>query len=348
MFRRLRGYFSHDLCIDLGTANTLIYVQGKGIVLNEPSVIAVRQSDRRGTGRSIAAVGEDAKRMLGRTPGDILTIRPLKDGVVADFAVTQKMLEHFVRKVHADRYARPSPRVLMATPVGATGVERRALREAAEAAGARAVYLIEEPMAAAIGAGLPVSEARGSLVVDIGGGTSEVAVIALNGIVYAESLRIGGYYFDEAIVNYIRRNHGMAIGEPTAERIKHAIGSAYPASEVTEMRVHGYHLTEGAPRSFVVNSNETHEALQEPLSRVVSAVLRALEKAPPELGADVISQGIALTGGGALLRGLDKLLAEETGIAVRVAEDPLTCVARGGGQIVEKLDAAQGELLLAP
>lgn len=345
MLRRFRGFFSDDLCVDLGTANTVVYAQGDGIVLNEPSVIAVRQAHRGEPNRTVAAVGEDAKRMLGRTPGDITTIRPLKDGVVAEFTVTQKMLKHFIRKVHKSGFPHPSPRILMANPSGATDVERRALREAAEAAGAREVYLIEEPMAAAIGAGLPVSEALGSLVVDIGGGTSEVAVIALNGIVYSESLRIGGYYFDEAIVNYVRRNHGSVIGEATAERIKHTIGSAYPANEVSELQVHGYNLAAGAPRRFTVNSNEVLEALQEPLSRIVGAVVTALERTPPELGADLMETGIVLTGGGALLRGLDRLLAEETRMPVRIADDPLACVARGGGQALSQLDAKSPELL---
>ncbi len=344
MLKQLRGLFSSDLCIDLGTANTLIFQKGKQIVLNEPSVIALRQGRGRESGRSIAAIGEDAKRMLGRTPGDITTIRPLRDGVVAEFTVTEKMLQHFIRKVHKNNFPSPSPRILMATPCGATSVERRALREAAERAGGRDVFLMEEPMAAAMGAGLPVEEARGSMIVDIGGGTSEVAVISLNGIVYAQSLRVGGYAFDQAIVNYVRRNHGTAIGEATAERIKHTIGCAYPSNAVQEMSVHGYSLAAGAPRKFTVNSNEILEALQEPLSRIVTAVVTALEQTPPELGSDLISQGIVLTGGGALLRGLDRLLTEETQIPVRVAEDPLTSVARGGGKALERLGRDGTEL----
>jgi len=336
--RKLRGLFSNDLSIDLGTANTLIYVRGKGIVLNEPSVVAIRQERGAGGSKSIAAVGNDAKRMLGRTPGHITAIRPLKDGVIADFTVTEKMLQHFIHKVHENRFLRPSPRVLVCVPCGSTQVERRAIRESAAGAGAREVYLIEEPMAAAIGAGLPVSEASGSMVLDIGGGTTEVAVISLNGIVYSESVRIGGDRFDEAIINYIRRNYGTLIGEATAERIKHEIGSAYPGSEVKEIEVRGRNLAEGIPRSFVLNSNEILESLQEPLSGIVSAVKTALEQTPPELGADVAERGMVLTGGGALLKDLDRLLMEETGIPVIIADDPLTCVARGGGRALEMMD----------
>ncbi len=338
MFKRLRGLFSNDLSIDLGTANTLIYVRGQGIVLNEPSVVAIRSERAPGGSRSIAAVGNDAKLMLGRTPGHITAIRPLKDGVIADFTVTEKMLQHFIHKVHETRYLRPSPRVLVCVPCGSTQVERRAIRESAAGAGARDVFLIEEPMAAAIGAGMPVSEASGSMVLDIGGGTTEVAVISLNGIVYSESIRIGGDRFDEAVINYVRRNYGTLIGEATAERVKHSIGSAYPGNEVTELEVRGRNLAEGIPRSFVLNSNEILEALQEPLSGIVGAVRTALEQTPPELGADVAERGMVLTGGGALLRDLDRLLMEETGIPVIIADDPLTCVARGGGRALEMLD----------
>ena len=337
-FKKLRGLFSNDLSIDLGTANTLIYVRGKGIVLNEPSVVAIRHERGSGGSKSIAAVGNDAKRMLGRTPGHITAIRPLKDGVIADFTVTEKMLQPFIHKLHENKFLRPSPRVLVCVPCGSTQVERRAIRESAAGAGAREVYLIEEPMAAAIGAGLPVSEASGSMVLDIGGGTTEVAVISLNGIVYSESVRIGGDRFDEAIINYIRRNYGTLIGEATAERIKHEIGSAYPGSEVKEIEVRGRNLAEGIPRSFVLNSNEILESLQEPLSGIVSAVKTALEQTPPELGADVAERGMVLTGGGALLKDLDRLLMEETGIPVIIADDPLTCVARGGGRALEMMD----------
>lgn len=337
--KRLRGLFSTDLSIDLGTANTLIYSRGQGIVLNEPSVVAIRTEASRGA-KSIAAVGNDAKLMLGRTPGHINAIRPLKDGVIADFTVTERMLQFFIRKVHENRafLFRPSPRVLVCVPCGSTQVERRAIKESAEGAGAREVFLIEEPMAAAIGAGMPVSEATGSMVLDIGGGTTEVAVISLNGIVYSESVRIGGDRFDESIINYVRRNYGTLIGEATAERIKHEIGSAYPGNEVLEIEVRGRNLAEGIPRSFVLNSNEILEALQEPLSGIVSAVKTALEQTPPELGSDVAEHGIVLTGGGALLRDIDRLLMEETGIPVVIADDPLTCVARGGGRALEMID----------
>jgi rod shape-determining protein MreB len=338
MFKRIRGLFSNDLSIDLGTANTLIYARGKGIVLNEPSVVAIRQERGPGGAKNIAAVGKAAKSMLGRTPGNIQAIRPLKDGVIADFTVTEKMLQHFIRKAHEARFLRPSPRVLVCVPCGSTQVERRAIRESAAGAGAREVYLIEEPMAAAIGAGMPVSEASGSMVLDIGGGTTEVAVISLNGIVYSESVRIGGDRFDEAIINYIRRNYGTLIGEATAERIKHEVGSAYPGNEVKEIEVRGRNLAEGIPRSFVLNSNEILESLQEPLAGIVSAVKTALEQTPPELGADVAERGMVLTGGSALLRDIDRLLMEETGIPVIIAEDPLTCVARGGGRALEMVD----------
>ncbi len=337
MFKRIRGLFSNDLSIDLGTANTLIYVPGQGIVLNEPSVVAIKEDRVRGA-KTIAAVGADAKDMLGRTPGNITAIRPLKDGVIADFAVTERMLRFFIEKVHENKLLRPSPRILICVPCGSTQVERRAIRESATMAGAREVYLIEEPMSAAVGAGLPVDEAHGSMVLDIGGGTSEVAVISLNGIVYSASVRIGGDRFDEAIINYVRRNYGTLIGEATAEQIKHEVGAAYPGTEVKEIQVTGRNLAEGVPRSFSLNSNEILEALQEPLSGIVGSVKVALEQTPPELGADVASRGIVLTGGGALLKDIDRLIAEETGLPVYIADDPLTCVARGGGMVLEMLD----------
>ncbi len=337
MFKRLRGYFSSDLSIDLGTANTLIYVRDRGIVLNEPSVVAVQDDFSRG-GKVIVAVGVDAKNMLGRTPGNITAVRPMKDGVIADFTYTEKMLQYFIGKVHDNRLLKPSPRVLVCVPVGSTQVERRAIRESAEGAGARTVAIVSEPMAAAVGAGLPVQEARGSMVLDIGGGTSEVAVISLNGIVYAQSARIGGDRFDEAIMNYVRRNYGILIGETTAERIKIEIGTAYPGQVVREISVKGRNLSEGVPRSFTLNSNEILEALQEPLQGIVGAVKQALEQTPPELGSDVADRGIVITGGGALLRDIDKLITEETGVPVVIAEDPLTCVARGGGRILELMD----------
>jgi rod shape-determining protein MreB len=338
MLKSLRGLFSTDLSIDLGTANTLIYVRGQGIVLNEPSVVAIRQDRVPGSQRSVAAVGIEAKQMLGRTPGHITTIRPLKDGVIADFTTTEEMLKYFIRKVHKSRFLRPSPRVLICVPCGSTQVERRAIKESAEEAGAREVFLIEEPMAAAIGAGIPIHEARGSMVIDIGGGTSEVAVISLNGVVYSQSVRIGGDRFDEAIINYVRRNHGTLIGEATAERIKIEIGCAYPQADVKTMEVSGRNLAEGVPRMIQINSNEVLEALHETLAGIVSAVKQALEQTPPELCADVAERGIVLTGGGALLRDLDRLISEETGLHVHVADDPLTCVARGGGRALEMID----------
>ncbi len=345
MFNRALGFLSNDLSIDLGTANTLIYMRGKGIVLNEPSVVAIRQDRGPGGPRSIEAVGTAAKKMLGRTPENITAIRPMKDGVIADFTTTEKMLQHFIKTVHQHRFFRPSPRVLVCVPCGATQVERRAIRESAAGAGARKVYLIEEPMAAAIGAGIPVDEARGSMVLDIGGGTSAVAVMSLNGIVYSSSVRIGGDKFDEAITAYVRRNYGILIGEATAERIKHEIGSAYPGKELLEIEVKGRNLAEGVPRSFTLNSNEILESLQEPLHGIVSAVRTALEQTPPELGADVAERGIVLTGGGALLRDLDRLLMEETGIPVVIADDPLTCVARGGGRVLEMMDEHGADFL---
>ncbi len=344
MFKRLRGLFSNDISIDLGTANTLVYVREKGIVLNEPSVVAIRQDGA--NSRKVVAVGIEAKRMLGRTPGNISAIRPMKDGVIADFFVTEKMLQHFIHKVHENRYLRPSPRVLVSVPCGSTQVERRAIRESAMGAGAREVYLMEEPMAAALGSGMPVDEARGSMVVDIGGGTTEVAVISLNGIVYSQSVRIGGDRFDEAIISYVRRNYGSLIGETTAERIKHEIGTAFPCSEIRDFEVRGRNLAEGVPRSFALNSNEILEALQEPLSGIVGAVRAALEQTPPELASDIAERGMVLTGGGALLRYIDRLLQEETGLPVHIADDPLTCVARGGGRALEMLDKLGGDFVI--
>jgi rod shape-determining protein MreB len=342
MFKRIRGFFSNDLSIDLGTANTLIYVRGQGIVLNEPSVVAIRTHKGQ---KSIEAVGTDAKRMLGRTPGNITAIRPLKDGVIADFQVTEKMLQHFIAKVHQNSFVRPSPRVLVCVPCQSTQVERRAIRESAESAGGREVYLIEEPMAAAIGAGLRVDEATGSMVVDIGGGTTEIAILSLNGVVYSDSVRLGGDKFDESIVTYVRRKYGSLIGDATAERIKQEVGCAFPGSELREIDVRGRNLAEGVPRLFTLNSDEALEALQDPLATIVQAVKGALEQAPPELAADIAESGIVLTGGGALLRDLDKLLSEETGLPVIVADDPLTCVARGGGKALEMMDMQRLDLL---
>ncbi|HVC48879.1 MAG TPA: rod shape-determining protein [Burkholderiales bacterium] len=338
MFGFLRGYFSTDLAIDLGTANTLIYVRGKGVVLDEPSVVAIRQEGGPNGKKIIQAVGLEAKQMLGRTPGNITAIRPMKDGVIADFTITEQMLKYFIKKIHESRMFSPSPRIIICVPRGSTQVERRAIRESALGAGARQVYLIEEPMAAAIGADMPVADATGSMVVDIGGGTTEVGVISLGGIVYAQSVRVGGDKFDEAIINYIRRNYGMLVGESTAEHIKHEIGSAFPGSEVRELEVKGRNLAEGIPRSFTISSNEILEALTDPLNQIVSAVKSALEQTPPELGADIVEKGMVLTGGGALLRDLDRLLMEETQLPVFVAEDPLTCVVRGSGRALEEMD----------
>ncbi|MGE0314655.1 MAG: rod shape-determining protein [Lautropia sp.] len=338
MFGFIKKYFSNDLAIDLGTANTLIYVRGKGIVLNEPSVVAIRQEGGPSGKRTIAAVGHEAKVMLGKVPGNIEAIRPMKDGVIADFTVTEQMLKQFIRLVHPGSVFSPNPRIIICVPCGSTQVERRAIRESALGAGASQVFLIEEPMAAAIGAGLPVSEATGSMVVDIGGGTTEVGVISLGGSVHSSSIRVGGDKFDEAIINYIRRNYGMLIGESTAESIKKDIGSAFPGAEVKELEVKGRNLSEGVPRSFRISSNEILEALTDPLNQIVSAVKIALEQTPPEIGADITDRGIMLTGGGALLRDLDRLLIEETGLPVLIADDPLTCVVRGCGLALERMD----------
>lgn len=338
MFGFFRNYFSNDLAIDLGTANTLIYMRGKGIVLNEPSVVAIRQEGGPNGKTTIHAVGHTAKQMLGRVPGNINAIRPMKDGVIADFTVTEQMLKQFIRMASPSRLFAPSPRIIICVPCGSTQVERRAIKESALAAGASEVYLIEEPMAAAIGAGLPVNEAAGSLVVDIGGGTTEVGLISLGGMVYAGSVRVGGDKFDQDIINYIRRNFGMLIGEPTAEMIKKKIGSAFPGSEVMEIEVKGRNIAEGVPRTFTVHSNEILEALSEPLNQIVVAVKNALEKTPPELGADIAEHGLMLTGGGALLRDLDQLLKEETGLPVHVAEEPLNCVVKGCGIALENMD----------
>ena len=333
-----RNYFSNDLAIDLGTANTLIYMRGKGIVLNEPSVVAIRQEGGPNGKTTIHAVGHSAKQMLGRVPGNIQAIRPMKDGVIANFTVTEQMLKQFIRMVKPNKLFAPNPRIIICVPCGSTQVERRAIKESAEAAGASEVFLIEEPMAAAIGAGLPVSEAAGSLVLDIGGGTTEVGVISLGGMVYSGSVRVGGDKFDQAIVSYVRRNFGMLIGEPTAELIKMEIGSAFPSSEAKEIEVKGRNLSEGVPRTFTIHSNEVLEALTEPLNQIVGAVKTALEKTPPELGADIAERGMMLTGGGALLRDLDQLLQEQTGLPVHIAEEPLNCVVKGCGIALENID----------
>ena len=342
MFKRLRGLFSNDLSVDLGTANTLVYVREKGIILNEPSVVAIRTQNGQ---RTVVAVGTEAKKMLGRTPGNITAIRPLKDGVIADFQVTEKMLQHFIQQVHEDSFVRPSPRILVCVPCQSTQVERRAIRESVLGAGAREVRLIEEPMAAAIGAGLPVEEASGSMIVDIGGGTTEVAILALNGVVYSTSIKVGGDRLDEAIISYVRRNHGVLIGESTAERVKYTIGAASPNSEVLSLEVRGRNLAEGIPLTFELNTSQIYDAMLEPLSSIVQAIRGALEQSPPELSSDISERGIVLTGGGAKLRDIDDLISSQTGIPVLIAEDPLTCVARGGGRALEIMDKYDIDLL---
>ena len=342
MFKQIRGLFSHDLSIDLGTANTLIYAQDKGIVLNEPSVVAIRNTGN--NQKNVIAVGTDAKSMLGRTPGDITAIRPLRDGVIADFQVTERMLQHFIRKVYQNRFIKPSPRILVCVPCQSTEVERRAIKESALSAGARDVILIEEPMAAAIGAGMPVHEAVGTLVVDIGGGTTEVAVLALNGVVVSQTIRVGGDRFDETIVTHVRKTRGCVIGDFTSEQIKHDIGAAladYDATAKT-MEVRGRHVAEGVPKTFTLTSDEINKALQEPLSTIIQGIKSVLELTPPELASDIAETGMVLTGGGSLLRGLDELISKETGVAVIVAEEPLTCVVRGGGKVLEMLGKSDG------
>ena len=339
MFENLRGYFSSDLAIDLGTANTLIWVRGKGIVLNEPSVVAVRQEFGPRGGRQVLAVGVEAKRMLGRTPGSIQAIRPMKDGVIADFTVTGEMLKYFIRRVHEKRLFQPSPRIVICVPCGSTQVERRAIRESAIGAGAREVYLIEEPMAAAIGADLPIGEPTGSMVLDIGGGTSEVGVISLGGLVYSTSLRIAGDKMDEAIISYVRRKYGLLIGEATAERVKLEIGTAWHDGEIRQMEIKGRHIADGVPRSMTINSKEVLAALAESLSGIVTAIKGALEQTPPELAADIADKGLVVSGGGALLRDLDIMLREETGLPIVIAEDPLTCVVRGCGRALEETES---------
>lgn len=335
MFSNLLGLLSADMGIDLGTANTLVYVKGRGIVLNEPSVVAIASSKGK---RHVLAVGDEAKLMLGRTPGNIQAIRPLRDGVIADFEVAEEMIKHFIRKVH-NRRSFANPQIIICVPSGSTAVERRAIQESAESAGARRVFLIEEPMAAAIGAGLPVTEPTGSMVVDIGGGTTEVAVLSLGGIVYSRSVRVGGDKLDEAIINYIRRYHNLLIGESTAERIKKEIGSASPPEDgegrVAEIK--GRDLMNGVPKEIVISERQIAESLAEPVSAILEAVKVALENTAPELAADIVDKGIVLTGGGALLRNLDLVLRHATGLPVSVAEDPLSCVALGTGRALEEM-----------
>ena len=331
---QILGFFSSDLAIDLGTANTLVFVKGEGIVLNEPSVVAVKKT---GGTMQVLAVGTEAREMLGKVPGNIETIRPLKDGVIADLDVTEAMLRYFIRRVHGRRtFVRP--RVVICIPFGITEVEKRAVRESASSAGAREVYLIQEPMAAALGAGLPVTEPQGNMIVDIGGGTTEVAVISLGGIVFSTSVRVAGDAMDDAVIAWIRRHHNLLIGERTAERIKINIGCAWPEEEPRSMEVKGRDLLAGVPKTIVVDSEAIREALAEPVREIVEAVKHTLEKTPPELAADIIDQGIILAGGGALLKGLDDLLREETGLPVIVAVDPLYCVALGCGASLDSLD----------
>jgi rod shape-determining protein MreB len=334
LFDPLLGLFSKDLAIDLGTANTLVYMKGKGIVLSEPSVVAVRK-DGRG-GNRVLAVGGEAKMMLGRTPGNIVAIRPMKDGVIADFEITEAMLRHFIRKVH-QRRALIRPRIIICVPSGITQVEKRAVRESAESAGAREVYLIEEPMAAAIGAGLPITEPTSNMVVDIGGGTTEVAVISLAGIVYSKSVRMAGDKMDEAILQHIKRKYNLLIGLRTSEIIKMTVGNAYPTEEVETIEVKGRDLVTGIPKILTIDSDEVRNAISEQVDTILETVRSALEQTPPELAADIVDKGIVLTGGGALLRGLDSLLREKTRVPVRVTENPLTTVAIGSGKALDNL-----------
>ncbi|WP_221237033.1 rod shape-determining protein [Roseospira goensis] len=335
MFSRMTGWLSADMAIDLGTANTLVYVKGRGIVLNEPSVVAIAEHKGR---KQVLAVGDEAKQMLGRTPGNIQAIRPLRDGVIADFEVAEEMIKHFIRKVH-NRRSFASPMVIICVPSGSTAVERRAIQESAEAAGARRVYLIEEPMAAAIGAGLPVTEPTGSMVVDIGGGTTEVAVLSLGGIVYARSVRVGGDKMDEAIIAYIRRNHNLLVGEGSAERIKKDIGSACAPAEGPgrTIEIKGRDLMNGVPKELVISEAQIADSLGEPVASIVEAVKVALEHTAPELAADIVDKGIVLTGGGALLSNLDFVLRMSTGLPVSIADDPLSCVALGTGRALEEM-----------
>ena len=334
VFNGIYKFFSRDLAIDLGTANTLIYIRGMGIVSNEPSVVAVQQEHR--GGKKVLAVGKEAKEMLGRTPGNIVAIRPMKDGVIADFEITAAMLRYFIRAAH-NRSTLVKPRIIIGIPSGITEVERRAVREAAESAGAREVYLIEQPMAAAIGAGLPITEPSGNMIVDIGGGTSDVAVISLAGIVFAKSVRVGGDKMDEAIIQHIKRKYNLLIGERTAELIKITIGSAYPGNEIQTMEIKGRDLVAGVPKIIEITDEEIREALMEPVHQVVESVRIALERTPPELASDIVDKGIVLAGGGALLRNLDVLLREETGLPVTLADDPLTAVVMGAGKALDEL-----------
>ncbi len=336
-FSKIADYFSNDIAIDLGTANTLVYARGRGVLLDEPSVVAV-QKDYHGGYNKVLAVGKEAKSMLGRTPGSIVAIRPIKDGVIADFEVTGSMLKYFITKSAGQNKSFVRPRIIICVPYGITQVEKRAVKESAHAAGAREVYLIEEPMAAAIGAGLPITEPTGNMVVDMGGGTTGVAVISLGGIVYCKSIKVAGDRFDEAIVHYIRRQFNLLIGERTAENIKLKIGNAYPFDKERTMEIKGRDLVAGAPKTIEITSSQINDALMDSLSEVVDAVRTALEKTPPELASDIVDNGIVLTGGGALLSNLDVLLRERTGLPVSIAEDPLSCVVFGSGKVLDELD----------
>ncbi|MCA9626449.1 MAG: rod shape-determining protein [Myxococcales bacterium] len=334
LFDWVYGLFSNDLAIDLGTATTLTYVKGKGIVAHEPSVVAVQI---KGSQKRVVAVGKEAKEMLGRTPGSIVAIRPLKEGVIAVFEITEAMMRHFINRAH-NRQTLVKPRIIVCVPFGITEVEKRAVKESAESAGAREVYLIEEPMAAAIGAGLPITEPSGNMVVDIGGGTTEVAVISLAGIVYSQSVRVGGDKMDEAIVAYMKRKYNLAIGEQTAERIKMTIGNAYSLEQQITMEVKGRDMVAGIPKTILVNSDEVREAMSEPINAIVEAVLLALERTPPELAADIVDKGVVLTGGGALLKNIDVLLREETGLPVMVSDDPVSAVVLGSGKTLDHIE----------
>lgn len=337
MIKRLLGFFSNDIAIDLGTANTLIYVRNKGIVLNEPSVVAIKTSTSRNN-KKVLAIGRDAKRMLGRTPSSIQAIRPMKDGVIADFNVTEHMLKYFIRKVQANRFF-SSPRIIICVPCGSTQVERRAIYESAISAGARKVFLIEETMAVAIGADLPIAEPTGSMVIDVGGGTTEVGIVSLGGMVYSSSLRVAGDSFDASIVNYVRRHHGLLIGHTTAERVKQTIATACADSEHMEMEIRGRDIPEGLSRSIVITSEEIYESINDSLEQIVHAIREALEKTPPELISDIGDKGMVVAGGGALLRDIDKRFMQATGLPVTIAEDPLACVVRGCGRALEEMDA---------
>lgn len=335
MLNFILGLFSNDLAVDIGTANTLVYVKGKGIVANEPSVVAVREGY--GNHKKILAVGKDAKNMVGRTPGNIKAIRPLKEGVIADFDIAQKMLGHFIKQTH-DRRKRVRPRIIISIPNGITEVEKRAVKESAEAAGAREVYLIEETLAGAIGAGLPITEPSGNMVVDIGGGTTSVAVISLAGIVVSKSVKTGGYRFDSSILQYMKSNYNILIGERTAEDVKIKLGNSLNSEETKVMAVKGRDLRTGRPITIDITSDEVRDALSEPISEIVEAIRETLERTPPELSADIVDSGITLTGGGALLGGLCELIAEETNLPVNIAEDPLTCVVLGSGMALSEMD----------